>query len=106
MAAGETFRDCAVRETIEETGVVPKIIAPLPPVITKYWKGENTYEEKTVYGYFAVQCDESQIPNPLDGENSDVRFFDIDSLPPVHKYQVSLIASAIGVAEDYFVKKS
>lgn len=97
----ESFRSCAIRETKEETGITPHIISALPPAITKYAKGSKI-ESKTVFGYFAVQEDENEVPKPADGENSEVRYFDMKDIPPVHKYQVELIASAFGAAEDYF----
>lgn len=88
---GETFNETATRETFEETGIIATSIAPLPPSIGAF----KNNEIKTLYSFLAVPIDDVE---PLaDDENVDAAYFSISDLPPVHRYQSSMIAHAINV---------
>lgn len=89
---GESFQDCALRETLEEAGINARILEtePLEPVIVNYKK-----ERKTVRTFLSVQSDTSQVPRCADGENVDIRFFGFDELPNLHVYQRSLLEEIV-----------
>lgn len=89
MDEGETFEECAQREVLEETGLKVVVHDPLPLCHTK-----NHHENKTVRLYLAT----TETPfGPLvgDGENAEMKWFHIDELPNLHKYQTDVINGAM-----------
>ena len=90
LEPGETHVACALRETLEETGLVVELEDELPVTYRS-----SAAEDKTVVTFLARTVDPDAIAHPADGENADVRWFLIDSLPPVHAYQVSVVAAGV-----------
>ena len=86
---GESYVQCALREVLEETGVRPKIDESVPhySCITR-----NHHEVKTVIIYLATLDEHQEITG--DGENSEIKWFPIDSLPTLHKYQHEVLEAA------------
>jgi len=87
---GESFGDCALRETREEAGIEAILMKPLSSVKTSY-----KHEIKTVWGFIARQRDQNAKPAALDGENVDIRFFKLDELPNLHVYQRPLLDEVV-----------
>ncbi len=90
IVEGETEEECAVRETVEETGITPIISHHKLADV----KVKHAYEHKTVKVWMALVDPEAPLQEP-DGENFDMRWFNIDNLPDLHKYQVSLLAEVV-----------
>lgn len=91
---GETREECALREILEETGIVVSLEDRLMDVSTRFRN-----EHKTVITYLAQQvCD--SMPRPQDGENVAVQWFAEDSLPTIHVYQRSLLEDAIATIKE------
>mgnify|MGYP000007490722 FL=1 len=90
LEPGETHSACARRETLEETGLDVELEGELPVTYVT-----SAAEDKTVVTFLARAVDPDTIAHPADGENADVRWFHIDSLPPVHAYQVSVVAAGV-----------
>jgi 8-oxo-dGTP pyrophosphatase MutT (NUDIX family) len=96
MEESECIEECAVRETWEETGVVPRLLYELPPVFTS-----NKKENKTVYMFlakalnpqFGLRIDENEIV--------EAKFFDMNKLPDIHFYQKSLVKHAQNIINRY-----
>lgn len=87
MDEGESFEDCAVREVREETGVNVFLMEKLPDCIA-----EMKTEKKTVVSWLAVPNGDSEPKHDdPDNEVADARWFDIDDLPVITKYQRSLL---------------
>lgn len=87
---GEAIDHCAVRETYEETGVVPRLIYELAPLFTT-----NPRERKTVHLWLAKQLNDGSPLNPQREEVSDCKWWPINNLPPVHSYQQPAIKAAV-----------
>lgn len=89
--SGETIEACACREIMEETGVAVTLEERLPDVIAPYRK-----EKKTVKSWLArpIGNDVPRGDHP-DNEVAEARWFPVDSLPTIHKYQRSLLTAAI-----------
>lgn len=84
---GETEEECAVRETIEETGITPIISHHRMSDV----RVKHAYEHKTVKIWMALPDPEAPV-RVDDGENVEIRWHHIDRLPAVHKYQIPLLA--------------
>jgi ADP-ribose pyrophosphatase YjhB (NUDIX family) len=82
----ESYVDCAIRETFEETGVKVVIIEQLLSVKTSYRK-----ETKTVVSFLAKLEDQDAVPFVADNENVAVAFMPISDLSKFHVYQRPLI---------------
>lgn len=91
---GETVQQCAVRETIEETGFTPVLIAPLPDV-----KVKHSREHKTVRAFLAT-LDESASVKERDRENFQIMWWDIDALPSIHRYQIPLLEEVVRILKN------
>lgn len=90
----ESLVDCALRETWEETGLICRPDSsfdnPLGPVLTI-----NPREYKKVYAYLALPMG-SHKPDPImKSEVDDIRWWSIDALPKLHRYQIPLITDAV-----------
>lgn len=88
---GETLTQCATRETVEETGLTPIVGMQLHDVKTK-----NKFEIKTVKTFLATVNYNTPFKQ-RDNENHSVRWFHYEELPLIHKYQISLLYSAINI---------
>lgn len=88
---GETYEQCATRETHEETGICVQLHERLPDIIS-YYKNE----EKTVVSFIATQTCTS-FPNSThpESEVSDAQWFPINSLPKTQFYQQPLLQQVI-----------
>jgi 8-oxo-dGTP pyrophosphatase MutT (NUDIX family) len=88
---GETHMQTACREVREETGIKIQIVNRLPYVVLRKKKFE-----KVVVPYLAIQkCNSSPRCDHKHSEVADVRWFNVDSLPPIYAYQQSVINSAL-----------
>ncbi len=92
--SGELVEETAIRETYEETGVVPKLLYELPPVFTV-----TPSESKTVHFWLASQANGDVCPTPQLKEVFEVKWFNIRYLPHVHPYQDPIIKFALGAIE-------
>lgn len=90
---GETIEACALREVLEETGFLVSLENRLPDVVTNY---RDT--EKTVVSWLASLTD--TLPVLRDGENFEVRWFSIEDLPQLHRYQVPLLRAALQLLKE------
>jgi ADP-ribose pyrophosphatase YjhB (NUDIX family) len=88
----ERIIDCAIRETWEETGLACMPEIPLEPVHTI-----NPREYKTVYAYVS-RCLGPDEPAPImKHEVDEVKWWSINALPPIHKYQIPLLQQAVHI---------
>jgi 8-oxo-dGTP pyrophosphatase MutT (NUDIX family) len=90
MEEGESASTCAVRETFEETGIVPRLVFELAPIFTK-----NPNELKTVHLWLAKQLNTGVEPKAQPEEVASCKWWSIDSLPPIHSYQQPAIDKAL-----------
>jgi len=91
MEPGETFIETACREVREETGVKIQVVSRLPHVVLKKKKFK-----KTVIPYLAVQiCNSKPRCDDENSEVHDVRWFNINCLPPIYNYQQPVIEAAL-----------
>ena len=86
----ESFEECALRETREETGIQAVLLDQLCPVQANFKQ-----EKKTVRAFLAYQYEKTQVPVTLDDENVDAKFFSFENLPTIHVYQRPLIAETL-----------
>ncbi len=84
----ESYQECALRETFEETGIIATIVIPLPTVKTKY-RNEVKYVKS-----FLSTIRDSEFTIVGDGENFEIKFFPLNDLPEIHPYQIPLIVGA------------
>ena len=95
---GETLEECAKREVVEETGIVPVLQARLPTVCLRL-----RHKKKFVHIWLASPLDCNVQPVAADGENAVAAYVSVTALPPIHKYQAALVLkgiSAIGKARE------
>lgn len=94
---GESYLATALREVKEETGIDIKIVTRLPHVIMK----KNLYR-KVVIPYLAVQsCDSAPRCDHKNSEVIDVKWFDINELPPIYAYQRPILDAALLILGGY-----
>lgn len=90
MNPGETREECAVREVFEETGVQIGLEDKLGECKVAY-----KHKEKTVVAYLARQiCNNTPKCDGLESEVEDVAWFNVNELPPIQTYQLSLFETA------------
>lgn len=90
----EPIEETAVRETYEETGLVPKLLFELPPVFTT-----TPVETKAVHFWLSSQANVGVEPVAQPEEVLKVKWFNIRKLPKVHDYQKAIIRHALKVLE-------
>lgn len=89
LEPNESLIDCAIRETWEESGLACMPDYPLTPVETV-----NPKEHKRVHAFLA-RCMGDPTPDPImKHEVADIRWWPIEDLPRVHRYQIPLIKQA------------
>lgn len=96
--SGESFEDCAVRETFEETGLQVKIGQRLRNARAVY-----KTEEKTIVAFLAVQVCSS--PLNFNGTESEVvaaQWHKIGELPRIYTYQQPIIEEALQILHKDF----
>lgn len=98
---GETYEQCAVRETREETGIEVVLGGRLPDAYAIYKK-----EDKTVVTYLAEQlcCNFPSSGHP-DSEVAAACWFKIEQLPQIHSYQQDMIRNGLSVIKLQFEAK-
>lgn len=89
IMVSESYEDCAIRETIEETGLTPLLLHQLQDV-----KVKHSREHKTVKVWMAA-VDTNAISQAPDEENFAVSWHHLNVLPVLHRYQVPLLAEAV-----------
>lgn len=89
LEESESIEECAVRETWEETGVVPRLLYELPPVFTS-----NRNENKIVHIFLAKQLNPQHGISGKEGEICEVRWFPMEELPEIYFYQKPLATYA------------
>lgn len=93
LEASETIEECVRREVREETGVSLDELEEVLPIATL--SGREGRPDKKVIVYLA-KVHTQVIPGPIAIEEiADVRFFNVNRLPPLHKYQRSTIEHGI-----------
>jgi len=94
----ESFEDCAIRETQEETGIVVNLGQRL-----KNAKAFYKTEEKTVVSFLATQfCTGSVNFRGSDSEVVDARWHRVDTLPRIYTYQQSIVEEALSILKNAF----
>jgi 8-oxo-dGTP pyrophosphatase MutT (NUDIX family) len=102
---GESFRETALRETEEETGISPKTISLDPnfsfdlvyPVTYRRW-GNQTFEKQV--RYFLGYVREKPTLKPTEHEST--RWFDWH---PPHQIQLQTIDPLLAAVAEYFKNK-
>lgn len=90
----ETVEECAIRETLEETGYLPTLVQRLADVKANYSR-----EQKTVKSFLATYDPFAKVMK-RDKENHNVAWHRIDALPMIHRYQISLIDEIVQILKD------
>jgi len=93
LSEGETHTKCAIRETLEETGILVEPHKFLGQVQTR-----RKDEIKDVMIWFAEPQDTHVEPTgELDPDNevADVKWFNIEQLPNIFFYQRKLVNEAV-----------
>jgi len=94
----ESFENCAVRETQEETGITVSLGQRL-----KNAKAFYKTEEKTVISFLATQfCTGSVNFQGSESEVVDARWHRVDSLPRIYTYQQSIVEEALSILKSTF----
>lgn len=98
----ESHETCAEREVLEEAGVVIKLGRRLPDVETSY---KN--EDKTVISWLST-CVGSDVlcHDGPESEVADAKWFGIQQLPEIIKYQRPLIEAAVEYLTDNDVREA
>lgn len=97
---GETIFDCAMRETIEETGFTPELEQRLPDVVVM----QDDKKIKTLKSFLARQNTLHDVV-AHDGENAEVRWFHYDKLPAIVDYQAAIVETAITILKNSLREK-
>lgn len=99
----ETIEDCVRREVREETGVALDELEEMLPAA--FFSGRNGKPSKKVIIYLA-QVKTAVVPGPITVEEiSNAKFFDINHLPPTHKYQRLTIEHGIKLLRERYKVK-
>lgn len=95
---GEQPARAAAREALEEANVVIEPLRLASISVTDPVTYENG--DVTQYVDFNFRCRfVSGDPYPADGENTEVRWFPLDALPPMSESQAARIAAGLSDAE-------
>jgi ADP-ribose pyrophosphatase YjhB (NUDIX family) len=96
MNPGETFEQCAIRETREESGVHVELQQRLSDV---HLQLKN--KDKKVISYLARQiCQNIPRADDPDSEVAAVGWFNAKNLPPLQTYQTSIIFEALEILKN------
>jgi 8-oxo-dGTP pyrophosphatase MutT (NUDIX family) len=94
----ETYEQCAIRETREETGIEVSLEHRLGDVKAHYKRSE-----KTVITFLAQQvCDRQPDVNDVESEVVDAKWFRLDELPLIYSYQRPLIKEVVETLQQKF----
>ena len=97
---GESYEECAIRETREEAGISVKLESRLSDV-----KIALKNKDKTVISYLAQQtCSKPPSSSDPDSEVADAAWFFVKGLPNLIEYQKNLIYEALAGLEMNFQK--
>lgn len=95
---GESFEDCAVRETFEETGVSVTLGQRLRNARAIY-----KTEEKTIVAFMAVQSCNSPVNfGGKESEVVDARWHKVSELPRIYTYQQPIVEEALQILQKDF----
>lgn len=92
MEEGESLIDCAIRETWEETGLACMPEKKLDPVDTI-----NPHEYKRVHAFLARHMGDSRLEPITEEEVDEIKWWPLDDLPKIHRYQVSMMQQAVSL---------
>ena len=96
----ESFEECAVRETREETGITVRLEDRLNDL-----RLSLKNKEKIIISFLARQiCNMIPSSDDPDSEVSDVAWFKISKLPPLQGYQQNLILTALSLLKKKYEK--
>jgi ADP-ribose pyrophosphatase YjhB (NUDIX family) len=99
---GESEEDTAIRETLEETGIIVQLL----PAILGKTQVKRKRENKTVIIYMAVPQDPFQNPLTRDEENHEVKWWPIDNLPCALISQQDLFAQLRSIVTRMFTENT
>lgn len=98
----ETYVDCAIRETKEETGIDVSLGERLPDVTISYRNSD-----KLVISYLAIQtCNNHPFSQGLESEVADARWFKISNMPKIYDYQSKLIDAGLNKMREFFNERN
>ncbi len=95
VETGESILEAAVRETWEETGVVPRLLYNLPIVKTR----PKNNMQKSVYLYLSRPLNYNIRFNT--NEIAEVKWFNINNIPEVYLYQQPVLVYAKTLINKY-----
>lgn len=100
MHDGETVEQCALREVLEETGLVVELGHRLTPISATI----RHREIKTVIAFLAqVTGDDTPNINHPNCEVVGCQWFNVDRLPRIHLYQQTLVEEAVKLLRSMMV---
>lgn len=94
IESGETFEACAVRETLEETGV---LVVPTMRLHDSIISTRNIRKRVITFLAKPVLGSDIGVGGDPDGEIVNAEWFDIDEVPPVFPYIGNVIKSAVQI---------
>lgn len=98
----ESFEECAIRETHEETGISVRLEDRLEDI-----KIALKNKDKTVISFLAQQvCDKDPNIDDPDSGVAAAAWFSVEKLPELQAYQKQLIHEALGKLKANFKEKN